>query len=182
MRRRDLESKHFHEPGQPWCLSLWKLEHEPRQRRRVDDWVLERAFEATTDEPRVERVVAVLHEHRAVGETEEGAAGVLELGRADQHRAVDVMALPCIRIDRRAAVDERVKERKRGVESKTFSADLEHKEGRVARGLNIKGDELSVLQQGVRPDLRSVDGDLFPRHQLGSGARLEKDATRTHPA
>jgi hypothetical protein len=72
--------------------------------------VLERAFQAPADEPRVERVVAVLDQHGTVSEPQEGTARVAKLGRADEHRAVDVVAPVGIRIDRRLAVDERVEE------------------------------------------------------------------------
>jgi len=114
MRGRDIERKLLDQPGKAWGLALWKLQHEARQRRRVDDRVLERAFKASADQPRVERVVAVLDEHRAVGETQEGAAGIAKLRCADQHRAVDVVPPVRVRVDRRLAVHQRVEEGRAG--------------------------------------------------------------------
>jgi len=58
--RRDVEAKLGHQPLQARHLSLRKLHHQPRQRGGVDDRMLERALQATADEPRVEGVVAVL--------------------------------------------------------------------------------------------------------------------------
>jgi hypothetical protein len=52
--------------------------------------------------------MAVLDQHGTVGEPQEGTARVAELRRADEHRAVDVMAPVGVRIDRRLAVDERI--------------------------------------------------------------------------
>jgi hypothetical protein len=75
--------------------------------------VFERALQASTDEPRVEGVVAVLDQDGAVRETQEGAAGIAKLRRADQHRAVDVMPPVRVRIDRRLAVHQRVEEGER---------------------------------------------------------------------
>ena len=69
MRGRDVELQLVHQPRKPGRLAFGKVEHQPRESRCVDDRVLERAFQSSTDEPRVERVVAVLHEHSAVSET-----------------------------------------------------------------------------------------------------------------
>jgi hypothetical protein len=49
--------------------------------------------------------MAVLDEHRAVREMQEGAARVSKLRSADEHRTVDVVAPVGIRVDRRLAVD-----------------------------------------------------------------------------
>jgi hypothetical protein len=69
MRGRDVERELLDKPRQPRGLALRKVQHESRERGRVDDRVLERALQASADEPRVERVVAVLHQHGAVCET-----------------------------------------------------------------------------------------------------------------
>ena len=68
MRGRDIEGKHLDQPRQARRLAFRKLEHHPGQGRGVDDRVLERAFEASTHEPRVERVVAVLDQDRRMSE------------------------------------------------------------------------------------------------------------------
>jgi hypothetical protein len=54
--------------------------------------------------------MAVLHQHRALGETKERPAGVTKFWCPDQHRPIDVVALLRVGIDRRAAVDKRVEE------------------------------------------------------------------------
>jgi len=162
---RDVELKLRHEPGQAGDLALRDLQHQPGERGRVDDGMLQRALEAATHEPGVKRVMAVLHEHSAVRETEEGAPRVLEHRRADEHRAVDVVALARIRVDRRAAVDQGVEEGQRALEREAFGSQLEHEERRVARGLDVEGHELGLVEWGERPDLGRVDRDLLPGHR-----------------
>jgi len=135
--------------------------------------MLERALEAATDEPGVERVVAVLDQHRALRETKKGPAGIPELGRSDQHRAVDVMSPLRIRVDGGATVHQGVEERERAVELEPFGTDLQDEEGRVARRFDVEGHELSFFEPGVRTQLRRVDRDLLPRHRLRRAARLE---------
>jgi hypothetical protein len=56
--------------------------------------------------------VAVLDEDGALGKTKECPAGVSKFRRPYQHGSIDVMALLRIRIDRRAAIDQRVEKRK----------------------------------------------------------------------
>ena len=112
MGRRDIESKLFHQPGQPRRLSFGQVHHEPRKSRRVDDWMRQRAFEPPTDQPGVEGIVAVLDQDGALGETEEGPARVTKLRRAYQHRPVYVVSFLGVRVDGRAAIDQRVEERK----------------------------------------------------------------------
>src|SRR6185437_17002972 len=85
--RLDVEAQLLDQEGQPWGLTLGQLEDQPGERRGVDDRVLERALQSTADQPGVEGVVAVLDEHRALRETEEGTASVAELRRPDEHRA-----------------------------------------------------------------------------------------------
>ncbi|SRR6266852_6037685 len=99
--------------------------------------MLERALQAAAHEPGVECVMAVLDKHCTLREPQECPARVLELGRADEHRAFDVVPPPRVRVDGRAAVDERVEERQRAVELETLGADLEDEEWRVACGLDV---------------------------------------------
>jgi hypothetical protein len=72
----------------------------------------QRAFEPPTDQPGVEGIVAVLDQDGALGETEEGPARVTKLRRAYQHRPVDVVSSLGVRVDGRAAIDQRVEKRK----------------------------------------------------------------------
>jgi hypothetical protein len=65
----DIKSELLHQARQPWCLTFGEVEHEPRQRRGVDDRMLERALEASTNEPGVKRIVAVFDEDGALSET-----------------------------------------------------------------------------------------------------------------
>jgi hypothetical protein len=144
--------------------------------------MLERALQPAADKPRVERVVAVLDQHRALGKPQEASPGVLELGRADQHRAVDVMPLAGVGIDGRATVDQGVEEGQGGLQRETLGPDLEHQEGRVACGLHVEGDELGLVQRGLAADLGRVDRDLLPGDEVGGAARLEVERTRAHLA
>jgi len=144
--RGDIQAKLLDEPGQARRLAFRQVEDEARQRGGVDDRVLQRTLQATSDQPRVECVVAVLDEHGTLRETQKPAPGVFELRRADQHRAVDVVTPFCVRVDRGAAVDERVEERQRAGERETLRADLEDEERCVARGLHVERDELRVVE------------------------------------
>ena len=144
--------------------------------------MLERAFQAAPDEPGVERVMAVLDEHGALRKAEESPARVLEFRRANEHRAIDVVAPPRVRVDRCAAVDESVEKRERPAELEALGADLEDQERRVARGLDIEGDKLGVVQPRVQPQLRRVDRDLLPPHRLRGAPGLEVKRTGNHLA
>jgi hypothetical protein len=170
----DVDAEVGDQPGQARHLALGQLHDEARKRGRVDDWMFERALQAAADQPGVERVVAVLYEHGAVGEAQEGSARVLEHGRADEHRAVDVVAPPRIRVDRGAAVDQGVEERKRPLEGEAFRSKLEHEKRSVAGRLDVEGDELCVVERRQRPDLGCVDRDLLPRHERGRSPRLQE--------
>jgi hypothetical protein len=182
VRRRDVDLELGDEALKPRDLALRQIEHESRERARVDDRMLERALQATADEPGVEGVVAVLDEHRALREAKKRASRVLEHRRADQHRAVDVVALFRVGIDRGAAVDQRVEEGKRLLEREAFGPELEHEERRVAGRLDVEGDELRLVERSLGPDLRRVDRDLLPRHRSGRAARLEEDRPGAHLA
>ena len=85
MRRHHVESELLYQPGETRRLPFWQFEHEPGQRCGVDDRMLQRAFEPSPHQPRVESVVAVLHENCALGEPKERSAGVAELRSSDQH-------------------------------------------------------------------------------------------------
>jgi hypothetical protein len=161
-------------------LALGEVEHQAGERRRVDDRVLERAFKAAANQPRVERVMAVLDQDRAQGKAEERTARILELGGADQHRAVDVMALARVWVDRRAAIDEGVEEREWPAQLEALGADLQDQEGRVAGCLYVQGDELRVLERRLAADLWGVDRDLLPWDELGCAARLEVERFGAH--
>jgi hypothetical protein len=137
--------------------------------------MLQRAFEPAANQPGIKRVVAVLNEHGAMSKAQERSACISEFGRSDQHRTVDVMALARIRIDWRAAIDQRVKESKRAGQLESLSAQLEHEKRCVACGLNVDGDKLGIVQECLRAELRRVDCDLLPLDRLRGAARFEED-------
>ncbi len=180
MGRRHVEAELVHEPRQPGRLALRQVEDEARQGRGVDDRMLERALQAASDKPGVERVVAVLYQHRALSETQEAPSCVLELGRADEHRAVDVVASAGVWVDRRAAIDERVEERQRAVEPEALSADLQDEERRVAGCLHVERDELGVIERSLGADLGRVDRDLLPCDRLCRTAGFEVEGLGLH--
>jgi hypothetical protein len=68
VRREHVEGQLLDQPREPWRLALRQLEHQPGERGRVDDRVLQRALQAASHQPAVEGVVTVLHEHRALRE------------------------------------------------------------------------------------------------------------------
>jgi hypothetical protein len=115
MRWGHVKAKLLNQSSQPWRLTFRKVEHEPCERRGVDDRMLERALEATTDQPGVERIVAVLDENGALCESQERPPRISELGGADEHRAIDVVTLFRVRVDRRATIHQRVEKSKRAV-------------------------------------------------------------------
>jgi hypothetical protein len=172
VRRRDVEAELLDETRETGRLAFREVEDEPGERRRVDDRMLERALEATPYEPRVEGVVAVLDEHRPLRESKEATSRVLELWGADQHRAIDVMALARVGVDRGTAVDQGVEEGKWAFEGEPLGADLEDQERRVARRLDVEGHELRVPEPSLPLDLGRVDRDLVPRDELGGTAGL----------
>jgi hypothetical protein len=107
---RDVQGQLLHQPRQAGRLALGQLQHEPGERRRVDDRVRQRAFQSPAHQPRVEGVVAVLDQDGPLRETKKGSARVAEFRRPDQHRPVDVVPLLGVGIDGRAAIDEGVEE------------------------------------------------------------------------
>ena len=182
MGRGHIEAKLVNKTREPRGLAFREVEHETRKRGGVDDRMLERALQPAPHEPGVERVVAVLDQDRALRETQEGAPRVFELRRADEHRAVDVVALASVGVDRRPAVDQGVEEGERAVEREALGPDLEDEERRVASRLDIERDELRLREAGQRPQLRRVDGNLLPRHKLCRPARLQVGRSRAHRA
>jgi hypothetical protein len=144
--------------------------------------VLEWALEPTADEPRVEGVVAVLDQHSTVREPQKCPPRIAELGRADEHRAVDVMPLLGVRVDRGAAVDERVEKGEGAGQLESLGADLEHQERGIAGGLNVDGDELRIVERRPRAQVGSVDGDLLPGHGLRGASWLEEEGPGAHRA
>jgi hypothetical protein len=132
----------------------------------------QRAFQSSPDQPRVEGIVAVLNQDRPLGKTKEGPARVSKLGCADQHRSVDVVALLGVRVDRRSAIDKGVKKRERARQLESLGSELEHQKRCVAGRFDVDGDELRIVQHGLRAEVRRIDRDLLPRHRLGGAPRL----------
>src|ERR1700674_3854430 len=92
------------------------------------------------------------------------------------------MSLAGVRIDWRAAVDQRVEKGKRAVETESLSAKLQDEERRRPCRLDVDRDELGGLQPGLRSQLRCIDGDLLPQYGLHGATRLEEDRLRGHGA
>ena len=182
MRGSDVQAEVRDEPAQPRDLAFGNFHDQSRKRGGVDDRMLERALQPTPHEPGVERVVAVLDQDRALRETQEGAPRVFELRRANEHRAVDVVALASVGVDRRPAVDQRVEEGERAIEREALGPDLEDEERRVTGRLDVERDELRLREAGQRPQLRRVDGNFLPRHELCRPARLQVERSRAHRA
>jgi hypothetical protein len=168
--------------GKSWRLTLRKIEHQTGQRRGVDDRMLERTLQPAPDQPCVECVVAVFDQDGALREAKKRAPRILELRSADQHRSVDVVAPARVGVDGRSAVDQSVEKGKRAVQGEPFGADLEDEERGVARRLHVERDELGTFESRLTADLRGIDRDLLPRHELGRPARFEIDPLRTHRA
>jgi hypothetical protein len=110
MCRRDVQAQLLHQPRQAGRLALGQLQHEPGESRGVDDRVRQWTFQSPADQPRVEGVVAVLHQDGPVREAKKGSARVAKFRRPDQHRPIDVMSLLGVGIDGRSAIDEGVEE------------------------------------------------------------------------
>jgi hypothetical protein len=172
VRRRDIERELLDKSGESRCLALRKVQHEAREGRCVDDRVLERALQPSTDEPGVERVMAVLDQHGGVRKTQEGAARIAKLRCTDEHRSIDVVAPVGVGIDGRLAVHERVEKGERTTELEALRADLQDEEWRVASALYVQGDELRVIQARQRAEPRRIDGNLFPQNRLDRSARF----------
>jgi hypothetical protein len=91
-----------------------------------------------------------------------------------------VVALARVGIDWRAAIHQRVEESERAVETESLGTKLKNKEGRIACGFDVDGDELGLVQSCVGRQLGRIDGDFLPRYRLGGAARLEKDRLGNH--
>jgi hypothetical protein len=91
-----------------------------------------------------------------------------------------VVALFRVRVDRRAAIHQRVEEGKRAVEPESLRPQLQDQERRVTCCLDVDGDELGVLQPCARRQLGGINGDLLPRYRLHCAARLEEDLLGGH--
>ena len=175
MHRFDLDLQGLHQARESRRLAGGELEQEAAESGGVDDRVLERPGQATAQDPGVEGVVAVLDQHRAPGEVEEGPAGIAELGRVDQHLALDQVPALGVRVDRGPGVDERVEEAQRAAEPEALGADLEDEEGTIPGRLDVDRDELRLLDGRVGADGRV--GVLVrgrdPVHRLARPAGLE---------
>jgi len=170
MDRLDLDLQHLHQPGQAGGLARGQLQQEAPELGGVDHRMLERSGQASTQDPGVEGIVAVLDQDRPPGEVEEPPAGVAELRGAGEHLAPDQVAPLGVRIDRRPGVDEGVEESERARKPKPLGADLEHQKRPVAGGLDVHGDELGHLERRQRAqrgkvglDHRGVPGDRLDR-------------------
>ena len=100
---------------------------------------------------------------------------VPELGGSDEHGAVDLMSLLCVRVDRSAAIDERIEERERTFELEPLSANLQDKEWSVACRLDVERDELGLVEPRLRADFGRIDRDLFPCDRLFGAAWFQED-------
>ena len=180
MRGCDVQGEFLDQPCKSGRLAFGKVQHKARKGRRIDDRMRERAFQASTDEPRIESVVAVLDQHRALSESQERPARVAKLRRADEHRAVDVMALVRVRVDRRLTVHKRVEKGQRAVEPEALRPHFQDQERCVSRGLDVQGYELRIIEGGLWAEIRCVDSDLFPRHGLDGSARFEEERFWVH--
>jgi hypothetical protein len=92
------------------------------------------------------------------------------------------MALARVRVNRRPAVDQGVEEREGAVEAEALGPHLQHQERRVARRLDVQRDELGLVEQGLIPDLKRVDGDLLPGHRPAGTTGLEEQGLGAHLA
>jgi hypothetical protein len=173
----DLDLQRLDQAGKPRGLAAGQLEDEPAERGRVDDRVLERPGEAPAQDPGVEGVMAVLDQDGSPGEMEEGAAGVTELGRVDEHLPLDQVPSLRVGVDRRPGVNQGVEEAQGPTQPEPLGADLEDEEGPVAGGLDVDCDELGHLQRRLRAHRLEVVAtfDRLPGDQLGRPPGLEPE-------
>ena len=171
----DLDLQRLYQACQAGGLAGGQLEHQAAERRRVDDRVLERPGEAPAQDPGVEGVVAVLDQDRSPGEVEEGPPRVAELGRIDEHFALDQVPPLGVGVDRRPGVDEGVEETQRPAQPEPLGTDLEDEEGAVTGGLDVHRHELGLLERRLGADRGEIVPilDRLPGDQLASPARLE---------
>ena len=171
----DLDLQRLHQAGQPRRLAAGQLEHQAAESRRIHDRVLERPGEAPAEDPGVKGVMAVLDQDGSPGEMEEGPPGVAELGRVDEHLALDQVPALRVGVDRRPGVDQGVEEAQGPTQPEPLGADLEDQEGTVAGGLDVDRDELGFLERGLRANRREVVASLdrLPGDELGSPPGLQ---------
>jgi hypothetical protein len=131
--------------------------------------------ESAADQVGVEGVVAVLDQHRAAREAEEGGSNVGEAGRAREHRAVDLVALLRVAVDRRPALDQGVEEGQGADEVEALGPDLDDQERAVAGRFNVECDELRLLQGRLVGDRLRLPNQLL-EEDFRTGSRLEPDA------
>jgi hypothetical protein len=170
---RGIELQDLDQAGQAGSLAGGQLQDQTGQGGGVDDRVLEGCAQPASHQPGIEGVVAVLDQDGAPGEAQEGPPGVAELGRADQHLAVDQVAAAGVGVDRRPAVDQGVEEGQGAGEPESLGPDLQDQEGAVAGGLHVQGHELGLLQERLRTHL-GLHQEVLPEHP-GAGPRLEED-------
>jgi hypothetical protein len=168
----DVQLQRLHHPGQARGLAAGQVEDQPGQRRGVDDRVLERLLQPAADQVGVEGVVAVLDQDRAPREAQEGGPGIPEAGRADQHRAIDLVPLLRVSVDGGARLDQGVEEGERAREPEALGADLDHQEGRVAGRLHVQRHVLGLVERGVGGDRRALRQQLR-EERFGAGAGLK---------
>ena len=175
MDRLQLDLQRLHQARQAGRLAGRELEYQPAEGGGVHHRVLEGSRQPAAEDPGVERVVAVLDQHRSSGEMEEAAPGVAELRRVDQHLALDQVPSLGVGVDRRPGMDEGVEKAQRPAQPEALGPDLEDQEGPVAGRLDVDGDELRLLQRGVGPDRGEfVLANLqLPEHQLAGASRLQ---------
>ena len=174
VRRAHVEAQLLHHAGQARSLAAGQLEHQARQRRGVDDRVLEGLPEAPAHQVGVEGVVAVLDQHRTSCKAQEGRAGVAEARCPHQHRAIDLVPLLGVAVDRRAGFDQGVEEGQRGVQPEALGADLDDQERPVAGGLHIERDILGLAEWSLGRDREALREQLRKERDL-TEARLEPD-------
>jgi len=135
--------------------------------------VLERPGQAATQDPGVERVVAVLDQDGAAGEVEEGPTRVAELGGAFQHLALDQVPALGVGVDGSARVHQGVEEAQGAHQVEALGADLEDQEGPVAGSLDVHRHELRLRQGRVRADGQDLIARRLPGDRFDSAAGLE---------
>jgi hypothetical protein len=177
-----LDGKRLHECGQAGCLPGGQAEHQAGQRRGVDDGVFERPVQAAAHQPGVERVVAMLDQHRPLRKAEEAAADIAELGSPDQHRAVDLVPAAGVRVDRGPAVDQRVEEGECRTQAEPLRAHFEDQERTVTRGLDVERHEVRLLEWRGSAHVGGVDRVLLPLDRSLRPARLQVERAHLHDA
>ena len=174
VRRAHVQLQRLHDPGQAGGLAAGQVEHQPGQSRGVHDRMFERLLQAAPHQVGVEGVVAVLDQHRTSCKAQEGRAGVAEARCPHQHRAIDLVPLLGVAVDRRAGFDQGVEEGQRGVQPEALGADLDDQERPVAGGLHVERDILGLAERSFGRDRHALREQLRKERDL-TEARLEPD-------